>query len=143
MTLFALPGPREKRKGSFPCTMPSSTRYSPARGRADRYSAIRRERSSRSSPWRSASCASSSTSSSATLNLHAWRHTFESYVTMRTGNIRLVQKLLGHKSIRKTEIYLHLSDNHFHGVVGQLSAPKWAEFGRTCLLDEERDIETK
>jgi hypothetical protein len=43
---------------------------------------------------------------------------------MRTGNIRAVQKLLGHKSIRTTEIYSHLSDKHLHGVVGQLPRPE-------------------
>lgn len=57
-------------------------------------------------------------------NLHTWRHTFASYLTMRTGNIRAVQKLLGHKSIRTTEIYSHLSDKHLHGVVGQLPGPE-------------------
>ena len=56
--------------------------------------------------------------------LHTWRHTFASYLTMRTGNIRAVQKLLGHKSIRTTEIYSHLSDKHLHGVVGQLPGPE-------------------
>jgi hypothetical protein len=43
---------------------------------------------------------------------------------MRTGNIRAVQMLLGHKSIRTTEIYSHLSERHLHHVVGQLPGPK-------------------
>jgi len=30
-------------------------------------------------------------------NLHTWRHRFASYLMMRTGNIRAVQILLGHK----------------------------------------------
>lgn len=64
-------------------------------------------------------------------NLFAWRHTFASYLTMRTGNIRAVQKLLGHKSIRTTEIYSHLGHEHLHGVVGQLPGPEmgtiWAQ----------------
>jgi len=53
-------------------------------------------------------------------NLHTWRHTFASYLMMRSGNIRAVQKLLGHKSIKTTEIYAHLSDKHLHHVVGML-----------------------
>jgi len=57
-------------------------------------------------------------------NLHTWRHTFASYLMMRTGNIRAVQMLLGHKSIRTTEIYAHLSDRHLHQVVDQLPGPK-------------------
>ena len=57
-------------------------------------------------------------------NLHTWRHTFASYLMMKTGNIRAVKMLLGHKSIRTTEIYAHLSERHLHHVVGQLPGPK-------------------
>jgi site-specific recombinase XerC len=68
-------------------------------------------------------------------NLHTWRHTFASYLTMRTGNIRAVQKLLGHKSIRTTEIYSHLSDRHLHGVIGQLPGPEMgANLGVVAVL---------
>lgn len=68
-------------------------------------------------------------------SLHTWRHTFASYLTMRTGNIRAVQKLLGHKSIRTTEIYSHLSDKHLHGVVGQLPGPEMgANLGAVAVL---------
>jgi site-specific recombinase XerD len=56
-------------------------------------------------------------------SLHTWRHTFASYLMMRSGNIRAVQKLLGHKSIRTTEIYSHLSEHHLHYVVRQLPGP--------------------
>jgi len=56
---------------------------------------------------------------------------------MRTGNIRAVQKLLGHKSIRTTEIYSHLSDKHLHGVVGQLPGPEMgAILGAHAVLPE-------
>jgi len=53
-------------------------------------------------------------------SLHTWRHTFASYLMMRSGNIRAIQKLLGHKSIRTTEIYLHLSDKHLYHTVSLL-----------------------
>ena len=56
-------------------------------------------------------------------NLHTWRHTFASYIVMRSGNIRAVQKLLGHKSIQTTEIYSHLSDKHLHLLVCMLPGP--------------------
>jgi hypothetical protein len=49
---------------------------------------------------------------------------FASYLMMRTGNIRAIQKLLGHKSIRTTEIHSQLSERHLHGVAGQLPGPK-------------------
>ena len=41
----------------------------------------------------------------------------------RLGNIRVVQKLLGHKSIKTTEIYSHLSDKHLHSVICMLPGP--------------------
>ncbi|MFW6140781.1 MAG: tyrosine-type recombinase/integrase [Acidobacteriota bacterium] len=55
--------------------------------------------------------------------LHTWRHTFASYIVMRSGNIRAVQKLLGHRSIKTTEIYSHLSSRHLHSVVSMLPGP--------------------
>jgi hypothetical protein len=42
---------------------------------------------------------------------------------MRSGNIKAIQKLLGHKSIKTTEIYAHLSDKHLHHVVSMLPSP--------------------
>ena len=60
----------------------------------------------------------------ANATLHTWRHTFASYIVMQTGNIRAVQKLLGHKSIKTTEIYSHLSERHLHQVVQGLPEPK-------------------
>lgn len=53
-------------------------------------------------------------------SLHTWRHTFASFLMMRSGNIRAIQKLLGHKLIKTTEIYAHLSDKHLHHVVSLL-----------------------
>jgi len=41
----------------------------------------------------------------------------------RSGNIRAAQKLLGHKSIKTTEIYSHLSDKHLHSVICMLPGP--------------------
>ena len=56
-------------------------------------------------------------------SLHTWRHSFASYIIMRSGNIRAVQKLLGHKSIKTTEIYSHLSDQHLHSIICMLPSP--------------------
>lgn len=73
-------------------------------------------------------------------NLYTWRHTFASYLMMRTGNIRAVQKLLGHKSIRTTEIYSHLSERHLHHVVGQLPGPKMGTLLGTPVVLPGRGI---
>lgn len=37
---------------------------------------------------------------------HSLRHTFAIHALNKTNNVRLVQRLLGHKSITNTEIYL-------------------------------------
>jgi len=47
-------------------------------------------------------------------------HTYASNLVMETGNIQAVQKLLGYKSIKQTEVYAHLSDDHLNGVVQRL-----------------------
>ena len=42
---------------------------------------------------------------------------------MRFANIRAIQMLLGHKSIRTTEIYAHLSDKLLYHVLSMLPFP--------------------
>lgn len=39
---------------------------------------------------------------------HTLRHTFATRVYNKTGNLRIVQTLLGHSSIKTTEIYTHV-----------------------------------
>lgn len=39
---------------------------------------------------------------------HSLRHTFATRVYKKTGNLRVVQTLLGHSSIQTTEIYTHV-----------------------------------
>ena len=40
---------------------------------------------------------------------HVFRHSFGTYILNKTGNIRLCQELLGHRSISSTEIYTHIT----------------------------------
>ena len=58
----------------------------------------------------------------------------------RLGNIRVVQKLLGHKSIKTTEIYSHLSEGHLHHVIQQLPDPNLGTFPGTPYVLEGRRI---
>lgn len=67
-------------------------------------------------------------------SIHTWRHSFASYFIMKTGNIRALQVLLGHGSIRTTEIYSHLSDQHLQDLVGQLQCPNLGTNLGTALI---------
>ena len=59
---------------------------------------------------------------------------------MRSGNIRAVQKLLGHRSIRTTEMYSHLSDKHLHAVVRMLPGPNLGTVLDTPAILEGHEI---
>jgi integrase len=54
------------------------------------------------------------------LRLHDLRHTFASYLAMGGFNLRAIQQLLGHKDLRMTARYAHLSDDHLQEAVKSL-----------------------
>jgi len=51
---------------------------------------------------------------------HDLRHTFASHLMMNSVNLKAVQHLLGHKDIRMTLRYSHLSREHLQAAVGTL-----------------------
>jgi len=50
---------------------------------------------------------------------HTFRHTFASIMLMSYGNMRAVQEILGHSSIKTTEIYTHSSKEHLRSIIRQ------------------------
>jgi site-specific recombinase XerD len=50
---------------------------------------------------------------------HSLRHSFATHLLERAVNIRVIQRLLGHRSVRSTEIYTHVADSY----VGDTASP--------------------
>ncbi len=51
---------------------------------------------------------------------HILHHTFATHLLENGTNIRMVQKLLGHKNVKTTEIYTHVMDKQLEKVVSPL-----------------------
>ncbi len=55
------------------------------------------------------------------------RHTYASHLVMKGVDIRTVQRLLGHHSIKMTEKYSHLAPDHLQSVANYLDFEKGGE----------------
>ena len=53
-------------------------------------------------------------------SIHTMRHTFASHLVMSGADLYTVQKLLGHSSIKTTEIYAHLAPDYLRSAVERL-----------------------
>lgn len=59
---------------------------------------------------------------------HDLRHTFASHLVMQGVNLRTVQQLMGHKDIKMTMRYSHLSPEYVQGAIERLDTV-WTLFG--------------
>lgn len=53
-------------------------------------------------------------------SFHTLRHTFASHLAMQGVDLYTIAKLLGHASVETTEIYAHLSPQHFQDIIKKL-----------------------
>jgi integrase/recombinase XerD len=50
------------------------------------------------------------------------RHCFATHLLEAGENIRVIQKLLGHKSLRATELYTHVAENYINQTTSPLDS---------------------
>jgi integrase len=55
------------------------------------------------------------------IHFHSLRHTFATWLVQDGVSIYEVQKLLGHSSVKVTEVYSHLAANELHKAVNKIS----------------------
>jgi len=55
---------------------------------------------------------------------HTLRHSFASHLLENNTDIRMIQELLGHRTLKTTLIYTHVSPFHFRKIAGPLDLLK-------------------
>lgn len=73
---------------------------------------------------------------------HDLRHTFGSHLVMQGVNLRTVQQLMGHKDIKMTMRYSHLSPEHVQEAVEKLDNLLWTPYGHQRILKREANLVT-
>lgn len=70
---------------------------------------------------------------------HDLRHTFGSHLVMQGVDLRTVQQVMGHKDIKMTMRYSHLSPEYVHEAIERLDKV-WTLFGHQPVNDNKADV---
>src|SRR5712691_1609919 len=74
--------------------------------------------------WQACQAATQRAGLQKAVHLHTLRHCFATHLLEAGADLRTIQILLGHRDLKETSVYLHLSQRHLHATASPLDSLK-------------------